>query len=309
MLAACVAGLGLLVCLAALAAPSGSRVAVGILGAFLICIGGGFGAAAASVLRSNREGRPQRISDHQWMVQIHVPDDDPLYLAIRAVVQRHVHTLALEQRKRLVPDKYGVVDSASWDSEVDAFIDRVAWPHLTKTVPPRQLARSQALMIRNVLRRMPYADRANVLRATVRAVIEAELAAHEATSAPARPSTTYSSPAELEAWCASTLRECGWTAQVMGGSGDQGVDVRASIQGTVLVVQCKLYSQPVGNGAVQEVFAGKAFYRADYAAVLSTAGFTKAARAVAAQTGVHLLTPDELAPFARRTGAESPRLA
>ena len=62
-----------------------------------------------------------------------------------------------------------------------------------------------------------------------------------------------------------------------------------------LVVQCKRYGKPVGNGAVQEIAAAMRYWSGDMAVVVSNAGFTPAARKLAAATGVELLHHDDLA--------------
>ena len=48
-----------------------------------------------------------------------------------------------------------------------------------------------------------------------------------------------------------------------------------------VVLQCKLYARPVGNKAVQEVAAARTFYDAGFAAVVSNADYTEAARRLA----------------------------
>lgn len=85
-------------------------------------------------------------------------------------------------------------------------------------------------------------------------------------------------------------------------SGDQGIDVIASYGNVKAVFQCKKYAQPVGNGAVQEIVAGKQFERADIAAVVSNATFTTSAKQLASTTGVHLLHYSELQGFAEKLG-------
>jgi restriction system protein len=109
--------------------------------------------------------------------------------------------------------------------------------------------------------------------------------------------TQYSdsiSSAEFEGHCALALNRNGWQAPVVGKSGDQGADVIAEREDLRVVIQCKKYSAPVGNAAVQEVFAAKAFQQATHAAVVSNAAFTKAAHELAATTGVMLLHVSEL---------------
>ncbi len=69
-----------------------------------------------------------------------------------------------------------------------------------------------------------------------------------------------------------------------------------------LVVQCKRYAKPVGNGAVQEVVAARSYWHADWAAVVSNAGFTPAARKLAAATDVLLLHHDALTELGGPSG-------
>ena len=106
------------------------------------------------------------------------------------------------------------------------------------------------------------------------------------------------SPTDYELHCALLLRASGWDAQTTVASGDQGTDVLARRGGRTLVVQCKLYSQPVGNSAVQEISAARLHQRADYAAVVSNATYTAAARQLARTNGVYLLHHEELRGFA-----------
>jgi restriction system protein len=56
-----------------------------------------------------------------------------------------------------------------------------------------------------------------------------------------------------------------------------------------LVFQCKLYSQPVGNKAVQEVVAARAHESAQFAAVVSNTRYTAQAQQLANTNRVALL--------------------
>ncbi len=104
-------------------------------------------------------------------------------------------------------------------------------------------------------------------------------------------------PTDYELHCALLLRSAGWDAQTTVASGDQGTDVIARRGGVTLVLQCKLYSQPVGNAAVQEVSAARLHQRADHAAVVSNASYTAAAQQLARTNGVYLLHHEELRGF------------
>ena len=104
-------------------------------------------------------------------------------------------------------------------------------------------------------------------------------------------------PTDYERHCALLLRKAGWEAEVTAASGDQGTDVLARRGKRSLVLQCKLYSKPVGNSAVQQIAAARLHHRADFAAVVSNADFTRRARELAATNGVYLLHHEELRDF------------
>lgn len=93
----------------------------------------------------------------------------------------------------------------------------------------------------------------------------------------------------FEAWVASSLSIFGWKTQVTRGSGDQGVDVIATLGNTLVAIQAKCYSGTVGNAAVQEIFSGAAHLGIHYAVVIATSKFTPSAIELAQSTGVHLL--------------------
>lgn len=98
----------------------------------------------------------------------------------------------------------------------------------------------------------------------------------------------------FESWVAESLKQFGWEATPTIGSGDQGVDVTARKDGITIAIQCKRYAGSVGNKAVQEVVAGKAFYGLDHAVVISTGSYTRSASDLASVCGVHLLVPDDI---------------
>ncbi len=102
---------------------------------------------------------------------------------------------------------------------------------------------------------------------------------------------------EYEERCARRLRRCGFDRVTLtGGSGDQGVDILARHKGERYAIQCKYYSRPVGNHAVQEAFAGARYYGCDHGVVLTNSTFTPAAVELADSTGV-LLWPENALPY------------
>ena len=83
-------------------------------------------------------------------------------------------------------------------------------------------------------------------------------------------------------------------AQSTKASGDFGVDVLAYRDGISFAIQCKRYNYDVGIEAVQQVYAGRAFYECHVAMVLTNQYFTPAARKLADKIGVVLWDRDML---------------
>jgi restriction system protein len=98
----------------------------------------------------------------------------------------------------------------------------------------------------------------------------------------------YMSGAQFEGFVAEIMRGLGYRATVLGGSGDQGVDVIATAGKERLAIQCKNYAKPVGNKPVQEVYAGARHHRCTAAWVVAPEGFTKGAVELARSVGVSL---------------------
>jgi HJR/Mrr/RecB family endonuclease len=105
-------------------------------------------------------------------------------------------------------------------------------------------------------------------------------------------------PLAYEDYCALALRDAGWNARTTPRQ-DQGVDVLAVLRGTKVAIQCKMYTHPVSNRAVQEIVAGRLHYGADIAVVVSPAPYTRSAQELAASTRVLLLHHDQLAQLER----------
>lgn len=100
---------------------------------------------------------------------------------------------------------------------------------------------------------------------------------------------------EFEAFCAKLLEANGYgNVKVTKGSGDQGIDVLATRDGVRFGIQCKCYAGEVGNSAVREAFAGRAFYGCHVAIVMTNSSFTKAARDAASGLGVVLWDREKL---------------
>lgn len=105
---------------------------------------------------------------------------------------------------------------------------------------------------------------------------------------------------EFEYFCAELLRKNGFIGvKVTQGSGDHGIDILARKDGKKYAIQCKCYSNNVGNKAVQEAYSGKDIYGADMAVVMTNRYYTKQAKIDAGKLGVELWDRNKLTYFIR----------
>lgn len=108
---------------------------------------------------------------------------------------------------------------------------------------------------------------------------------------------------EFEFLCADILRNNNYeNVTVTQGSGDQGIDIIAYRDGIKYGIQCKCYSSPIGNRAVQEVFAGKTFYQCHVGIVLTNNYFTTAAVELAQRNGIVLWDRNKLLQMIENAG-------
>ena len=95
---------------------------------------------------------------------------------------------------------------------------------------------------------------------------------------------------EYELACAEYLRKKGFRdVSVTQASRDQGADIIAFRKKEKCAVQCKYYQSPVGNKAVQEVYAATTYYGCDRAIVMTNSTFTKGAIELAESLQVELM--------------------
>jgi len=107
---------------------------------------------------------------------------------------------------------------------------------------------------------------------------------------PTTSEKSVSSGLEYEQYCVDYLNKHGYhNAKATKASGDHGVDVIAFKRRKKYAVQCKYYSSPVGNKAIQEVYTGMTLYDCDYGIVITNSTFTKQAKDEASKLGVKLM--------------------
>lgn len=101
--------------------------------------------------------------------------------------------------------------------------------------------------------------------------------------------------AEFEDFCAKLYQAKGYIVEQTPLSGDHGADLIAKApDNKVYVIQCKRYSNTVSNTAIQEIYAAKSYYNADYSCVVTNSYFTQGARKLAKATNTLLVDRDSL---------------
>jgi len=99
---------------------------------------------------------------------------------------------------------------------------------------------------------------------------------------------------EWEDFLARVFRLLGATVEPTGTSGDQGVDLIATVGPRRYAIQAKGYVSSVGNGAVQEAVAGMAHYRCNACAVITNSRFTTGAVELAESNRCRLIGEDDV---------------
>ncbi len=109
----------------------------------------------------------------------------------------------------------------------------------------------------------------------------------------------------FERHLARVFRNLGYGVHVVGGTNDHGADLIITRRRKKIAVQAKCYAKPVGNAAVQEVYAAKAYYHCDGAWVVTNSTFTQAAVEQAEPCAVRLVDGSKLGAMEARAKTRS----
>jgi len=191
-------------------------------------------------------------------------------LAKRAA-KKHAKQLAIERRKAMVYDPYGKQDFTQWEKKGRAyFIDQYIFNKVSKN---------------HELNSYELYDAFNEIYRRVEEVVE-EIAAN--TEIPELDFNIEMTGIQFESFCEQKLIKEGWVVTRTKGSGDQGIDLIIKKGKRNIGVQCKKFSKPVGNKAIQEVKAGISHYNLSEGIVLTNNTFTKSAIQLAGTNGIKL---------------------
>lgn len=191
--------------------------------------------------------------------------------------------LARKYNQLIYIDEFGDIDDAKW---CDYFVNKYFKGRLGNAI-------SQFLEFSSKFCEPSYLLNANHLEVAFE-IFNRELAKHAETDLSPQHDLTEVDPYQFEKLCCEILTTAGWVSRTTKGSNDQGVDVIAEKDTVRLAIQCKMYSTSVTNKAVQEVYAGCAFYDCHLAMVVTNSDFTVSARQLAGKLNVALANFKEL---------------
>jgi restriction system protein len=219
--------------------------------------------------QSRKGGQDRGEARQQQAAERHVAHIDAI---AKAAAQQHMRTLWGKWKQLTYVDDYGNFIDDSWRQEVRYFVETVIAPQLPFDPVTFESDKEQAAYT------VGYE------------VLEYEMALDEASvDAPSDEYSAQMSGVEFELMVERILSSAGAKVTRTPVSGDQGVDLLAECRGLTIAIQCKRCATRIGNKAVQEVSAGRAYYSADRAWVVSDAPFTKSARQLAGSLDVELI--------------------
>ena len=207
----------------------------------------------------------------------------------RAITSEHIHALYIKSRQLVSVDSYGRRDIGKYYSEIEYFIKEVIFNDYRILALLRENKNLADTVIDGIF------DRTS---GSLFSVLGSEIVKAVDLYADTVDTNEFNlaqiNPIEFEILCQHKMNNAGWDSEMTKASGDQGADVVCKKNGRGLVLQCKLYSSPIGNKAVQEAFSAKQFYGLDHAAVVSNQTYTKSAQELSNMTGVLLLHYQDL---------------
>jgi hypothetical protein len=189
-------------------------------------------------------------------------EKDPLKKCMR----KHFKTLFIKRKQTIYEDDYGRVIYDDWYKEVDYFLRNIAFPGMSayhSSLP--EIEKKFDSYWGKLIEEYEYNEQ------------------EVSVDIPVRSGLDY------EHYVERYFQNLGYDVTRTPKTGDQGVDLICEKDNMRWAVQCKYYSKPVGNKAVQEVIAGANFYKCDVACVCSNAQFTKSARQLAENSDVRLI--------------------
>ena len=192
----------------------------------------------------------------------------------KKIIDRHFDTLYTKFLQSRYQDDYGHWHYEKWHKELDYFFDNIFLKELPKKY-------KEHLLCKQFFKEYFYPKMQKELENTSSLKIKEDIKTGE----------------DFEDFIKEILQNKGLDVKKTPKTGDQGVDLIVKTDTAKIAIQCKFYSRPVGNKAVQEVAAGKVFYCCNKAIVVSNQSYTVSARKLAQNLDVALLNEKTLLSY------------
>ena len=194
------------------------------------------------------------------------------------LIKKHFETLSIKFNQNKYEDDYGnlKLDNRKWTAELRYFLDNVIYPNTELNKIMDSSNNKDIDFVNGVFTR----------------IYNSQISQNNVLS-----TKKIKTGKDYECYIESLLSKGGLNVKRTPETGDQGVDLIVNFNNESFAIQCKYYSKPVGNKAVQEIAAGSKFYNCDYAIVVSNQTYTLSAKKLAKNLNVFLLNEDSLVDF------------
>lgn len=209
------------------------------------------------------------------------PDDKiekkkKLLLEAKAIIDNHFDVLYTKYSQLRYQDEYGIWHNEKWNKELDYFFRNV--------------------FSEDIKLKLYYGSFFNdYFYSKIKQEMEKDVISQEVRE--------LKTGDDFEEFIKAILQHKGLNVRKTPRTGDQGVDLIVKTDTSKIAIQCKFYSKPVGNKAVQEVAAGKVFYKCDQAIVVSNQPYTLSAKKLAQNLNVLLLNEKTLLSYLNKNKA------
>jgi restriction system protein len=223
----------------------------------------------------------------------------------------YLSTLHLKKQQLIYKDDYGDIIETDWDNEKDRFVKNKmkllieplyfnAINEFDRTVSLENYKKSFRTDVQNWIKDDIVSEIGYMIEMAI-IDYEYESSIKEIDEEQTTIDYNLDDPILFEKSIANNFTHFGWETKETKRTGDQGADVIAQKDDYRIIVQCKLYSTPVGNKAIQEVFSAMKFYKGDEAIVITNASFTKSAQQLADSTDVILMHYSDLSDYLEKS--------
>ena len=245
-----------------------------------------------------KDGEPDQ---HDWGFEFIQKDEKELakILALALIIKQHEAIILehcqvlLQKRHRLTyTDEYGDTIKAKWIEELKKYYKNKLLPNLYSSINNLDDdAFSDTPIEKDVFLLWMAVENDRIARA-ICSMVDIYL---NKISGSVQQDVSSKTGLEYEVEIIDLINtKTNWSAVETSSTGDQGADIIIQKPHITGVVQVKYYSGKIGNGAIQEAYAAKKYYGADFAFVVCNSGYTKSAYALADKTSVKILTTSQL---------------